>query len=108
MAANALLNRASRRTSQTSKRAGARLEFRVSDETQELFKRASEMTGRTMTDFVITAAAEAAHQAIERAEVVRISLKSQECFADALLSPPKPNDALKRAFERRRQMIGEE
>ncbi len=56
-------------------------------------------------DFVVTAAPEAALRVIEQAEVVRLSLTDQECFARALLSPPEPVSALKRAFARRRTWI---
>ncbi|MBK7846252.1 MAG: DUF1778 domain-containing protein [Zoogloea sp.] len=44
-------------------------------------------------------------EAIEPAEVIRLSLADQECFAQALLSPPRPKPALKRAFARRRKLI---
>ena len=43
-----------------------------------------------------------AQRAIEQAEVVRPSLADQECFSQALLSPPEPSPALQRAFESRR------
>jgi uncharacterized protein (DUF1778 family) len=44
--------------------------------------------------------------AIEQADVMRLSLADQACFAQALLSPPKPTPALKRAFARRRKLLG--
>ena len=58
-----------------------------------------------MTDFVVSAFQDAAQQAIERAEVIRLSLADQECFAQALLSPPAPSSALKRAFARRTKLL---
>jgi uncharacterized protein (DUF1778 family) len=48
---------------------------------------------------------DAAQRAIEQAEVVRLSLADQECFAQALLSPPQSAPALDRAFERRRKLL---
>ncbi|MDS4030949.1 MAG: DUF1778 domain-containing protein [Candidatus Contendobacter sp.] len=83
----------------------ARLEARISPELHALLKRAAELQGRTLTDFVVTAVQEAAQQAIEQAEVIRLSLADQECFARALLSPPPPNPALERAFARRRKLV---
>ena len=71
-----------------------------------LLKRAAEIQGRSMTDFVVAAVQDAAHRAIEESEVVRLSMADQECFAQALLSPPKPAPALKRAFDRRRKLLG--
>lgn len=83
----------------------ARLEARISTDLHAMLKRAAELQGRTMTDFVVAAVQDAAHRAIEQAEVMRLSLADQECFAQALLSPPQPTSALQRAFERRRQLL---
>jgi uncharacterized protein (DUF1778 family) len=70
-----------------------------------MLKRAAEIQGRTMTDFVVSAVQEAAQQAIQEAGVLRLSLADQESFAQALLLSPKPNAALKRAFARRKKLI---
>ena len=86
----------------------ARLEARISTDLHALLKRAAELQGRTMTDFVVTAVQEAARQAIEQAEIIRLSLADQECFAHALLSPPPPTPALQRAFVRRGQLLRSE
>lgn len=83
----------------------ARLEARISHDLHTMLKRAAELQGRTMTDFVIAAVQDAAQHAIEQAELMRLSLADQECFAQALLSPPPPSPALKRAFARRRKLL---
>jgi uncharacterized protein (DUF1778 family) len=83
----------------------ARLEARISTDLHAMLKRASELQGRTMTDFVVAAVQDAAQNAITQAEVIRLSLADQECFAQAILSPPKANPALKRAFTRRRKLL---
>lgn len=83
----------------------ARLEARISTDLHVMLKRAAELQGRTMTDFVVAAVQDAAQRAIEQAEVIRLSLADQECFAQALLSPPKPAPALKRAFARRSKLL---
>jgi uncharacterized protein (DUF1778 family) len=86
----------------------ARLEARISTELHSMLKRAAEIQGRTMTDFVVSAVQDAAQRTIEQAEVIRLSLADQECFAQALLSPPQLAPALQRAFSRRRKLIGTE
>ena len=83
----------------------ARLEARISPDLRTMVKRAAELQGRTVTDFVVAAVQDAAQRAIEQAEVIRLSLADQECFAQALLSPPKATPALKRAFTRRRKLV---
>lgn len=85
--------------------ASARLEARISPDLHTLLKRAAELQGRTMTDFVVSAVQAAAQQTIEQAEVVRLSLADQACFAQALLSPPEPAAALERAFDRRSKLL---
>ena len=86
----------------------SRLEARISTDLHSMLKRAAELQGRTMTDFVVAAVQDAAQQAIQQAEVIRLSLADQECFAQALLSPPRPSPALKRAFVRRSKLLRSE
>lgn len=84
----------------------ARLEARISMDLHTLLKRAAEIQGRTMTDFVVSAVQDAAQRAIEQAEVIRLTLADQECFARALMAPPEPAPALERALARRRKLLG--
>ncbi len=66
----------------------ARLEARLPTEVHALLKRAAEIQGRTLTDFVVSAAREAAFRTIEQNEIVRLSIKDQRQIAAALLQPP--------------------
>ena len=83
----------------------ARLEARISTDLHFILKRAAELQGRTMTDFVVSAVQDAAQRAIDQAEVIRLSLADQECFAQALMSPPRASSALKGAFSRRNKLL---
>jgi uncharacterized protein (DUF1778 family) len=94
-------------TKTAPKRAEARMECRMTQDIQELLKTAADMSGRSLTDFVVSAATTAAHQVIEQAHVVRLSLTDQRRFADAILAPAEPTDALVRAFKRRRERMGD-
>ena len=86
----------------------ARLEARIGTDLHSMLKRAAELQGRTMTDFVVSAVQDTAQRAIEQAEVMRLSLADQECFAQALLSPPQTAPALERAFARRSKLLRDE
>ena len=86
----------------------APLEARIGAELHAMLKRAAEIQGRSLTDFVVSAVQEAAQRAIEQGEVVRLSLADSERFAQALLSPPDPSPALERAFARRRKLLSAE
>ena len=58
------------------------------------------------TDFVVSAAREAACRTIAEVEVLELSAEDQKRFADAILKPPAPNAALRRAARRRRELLG--
>ena len=83
----------------------ARLEARISVELHAMLKRAAEIEGRTVTDFVIATVQAAAQQTIAQAEIINLSLADQQAFAQALLNPPEPATALRRAFERRKKLF---
>ncbi|MBK5291287.1 MAG: DUF1778 domain-containing protein [Acidobacteriia bacterium] len=84
----------------------ARLEARLPADVHALLKRAAEMQGRTLTDFVVTAAREAAYRAVEEAGIIRLSVEDQRRIAKAILNPPEPVPALRRAFKRRHKLFG--
>lgn len=78
----------------------ARLEARLPASVYALLKRAAELKGRSITDFVVNAAQDAAQRVIEEDGIIRLSVEDQMRFAQALLNPPAPNAALKRAMSR--------
>lgn len=86
----------------------ARLEARISKDSHNLLKRAAEIQGRTMTDFVVSVVQEAAQRVIEESDVIKFSLADQAHFANTLLNPPEPSDPLQRAFARRKALIKSE
>ena len=78
----------------------ARLEVRLPTSVYALLKRAAELKGRSISDFVLSAAQDAAQRAIEDDGIIRLSAGDQARFAQALINPPTPNAALKRAMRR--------
>ena len=84
-----------------------RLEARISREQKELFQRAADIQGRTLTDFVISSLQEAAKRAIQEHEMMILSVQDREVFVEALLNPPNPSDKLRSAAQRYKQKIGE-
>lgn len=75
----------------------SRLEARLPTSVYATLKRAAELKGRSLTDFVVSAAHDAAQRAIEEESLIRLSAEGQRRFAEALINPPAPNAALKRA-----------
>ena len=71
-------------------------------------KRAAELQGRSVSDFVIAAARDAAQRTIEETQIIWLSVEDQRCFVDLLLNPAPLSPALIRAAEAHRRLIGEE
>lgn len=97
--------RAAITTPRAPKSQSARLEARISLDLHGAVKRAAEIQGRTVTDFVVDALQSAASKAITQADHVRMSIADQEAFANALITPVKPNAALKRAFTKANKLL---
>ena len=76
----------------------ARLEARLPASVYALLKRAAQLKGRSLSDFVVNAARDAAQRAIEDEGIIRLSAEDQARFAQALINPPAPSAALKRAM----------
>jgi len=83
-----------------------RLEARVSADQKDLFVKAAELQGRTLTDFVVASVHEAAIRTIEDMRVIRLDAAESRAFAEALLDPREPNDRLKEAARRYRETFG--
>jgi uncharacterized protein (DUF1778 family) len=83
----------------------ARIEARISPEMLTVVKRAAEIQGRSLSDFVVAAAQEAARRTIEDTSIVRLSIDDQRRMMDALLDPPEPNAALRKAAEAHRRLV---
>lgn len=84
----------------------ARLEARIPPEVHAMLKRAAEIEGRTMSDFVVAAASAAARHTIEETQMIRLSAEDQKRFVEALLKPSKAAPAMARAFEHHQRLIG--
>lgn len=71
----------------------ARIEVRISPETLETVRRAAEIQGQSVSEFMAAAAQEAAQRAIHQVKPLKPSRR------------PPPAAALRRAFKRHRALI---
>ena len=78
----------------------SRLEARISAEEKELLKRAAELQGCSLTEFVVRAAQEAARKAVKEHHMMSLTARDTEAFVKAILKPPAPSKKLKRAAAR--------
>jgi uncharacterized protein (DUF1778 family) len=83
----------------------ARIEARIAPDALAVVKRAAEIQGRSVSDFVVAAAQEAANRTIEEAHLIRLSVEEQRRFVDLLLDPPLRAPALERARKAHARLI---
>lgn len=83
----------------------ARVEARIAPDALAVVRRAAELQGRSVSDFLVAAALKDAHQTIEDAQIIRLSVDDQQRFADLLINPPPLAPAMQRALNARKRLI---
>ena len=91
---------ATKKYSKRHRRVSERIELRVSPEQKTHFVRAAQLRGQSLTDFAVDSMQRAAVQTAEDNHVLRLSTEDSRIFVDALMNPPKPNEAVSRAAKR--------
>ncbi len=83
----------------------ARIEARISPETLRVVKRAAELQGRSLSDFLVDSAVTMAHKTIEETQLIRLAVEDQEAVAKAILTPPPLAPAMERAISRYQKIV---
>ena len=76
----------------------ARLEARIAPEALAVVRRAAEIQGRSVSDFVVAAAQEAAQKTVSEVEVIRLSREAQEQFVKASDEAAQTEPGLEESF----------
>jgi uncharacterized protein (DUF1778 family) len=84
----------------------ARLEARLTDEQKALFQHAADLTGRSLTEFVVSSAQEVAARTVREHDVLTLSGRDRQFFVKALLKPNPPNKRLRQAARRYNRITG--
>jgi uncharacterized protein (DUF1778 family) len=92
--------------SQAGQERTERLEARITQAQKALFKQAAELEGRTLSDFIVQAASEAAIRTVQAHQVIALTAQEQKVFVEALLNPPAPGPRLRSAARRYRKIMG--
>ena len=90
------------------RRRTARIEARIAPDALAIVRRAAEIQGRSVSDFLVAAAQEAASRTIAETEIIRLSVEDQRRIAEAIMNPPEPTPGLRKAFQRHRELFGKE
>jgi uncharacterized protein (DUF1778 family) len=82
-----------------------RLEARVPQPLKSLIDRAAALEGRSLTDYVIATLERHAVKVVREHEILQLSTIDSEAFARAMITPPKPNRALKGILSRHAKSV---
>lgn len=78
-----------------------RFDTRLSGKQKDLFELAAQLGGyKTLSEFILSAAQHQAENILERHRQMLADEEDRKIFFKALLHPPKPNAALKKAMAR--------
>lgn len=83
-----------------------RLEARIKIEQKQLFERAAALQGRSVTDFVLASAEEAAVRTIQNYELIQISGRDRDFFVESVLNARAPSKKLRDAAARYKTSMG--
>ena len=85
----------------------ARVEARITPDALAIIKHAAELQGRSVSDFMVSAAEETARRAINDSHIIHLSVADQRRFAELLLEPPPLSSAMQRAKKAHANLIGD-
>ncbi len=83
-----------------------RIEAKVTPETKALIQQAADIESSTLADFLSKSAQAAAQAVIRNHNVLKLNAEDSRAFAEAILNPAEPNEALKKAMRRHKQELG--
>jgi uncharacterized protein (DUF1778 family) len=81
-----------------------RLNFRLSSDQERALRQAAELTGQSMTGFVLSSAVERAQELLKRANTIQLSEAAFRKFVADLNEPVKVVPELVRLFSRHSQI----
>ena len=71
----------------------------------EKITEAAQTVGATLNQFLVQSALERANEILERERVISLSSNAAKTVFDLIENPPKPNEQLKRAIKRRKNIL---
>lgn len=86
-------------------KAEMRVAARMPEDVFDRINEAASISGSTLNQFLVSAALDKANAVLERERVINLNFSSAKIVLDSLANPPEPNEALKGAMQRRRQLL---
>ena len=84
-----------------------RIPTRMPHAVYEKITEAAALQGATLNQFIVSAALDKANAILEQERVIRLNFDSAKVVLDLISNPPEPNDALKSAMVKRKELFAD-
>lgn len=81
-----------------------RIDLRLNEDDKHMIEEAAAMTNQSISQFMVSTASERAAEVIDQHRRLLLNEESWNLVMDAITNPPAPNDRLKRAASRLREL----
>ena len=81
-----------------------RIDLRLNEDDKHMIEEAAAMTNQSISQFMVSTASERAAEVIDQHRRLFLNEESWNLVMDAITNPPVPNDRLKRAANRLREL----
>ncbi|EHM5632424.1 TPA: DUF1778 domain-containing protein [Citrobacter freundii] len=81
-----------------------RIDLRLNEDDKHMIEEAAAMTNQSISQFMVSTASERAAEVIDQHRRMLLNEESWNLVMDAITNPPAPNDRLKRAANRLREL----
>ncbi len=81
-----------------------RIDLRLNEDDKHMIEEAAAMTNQSVSQFMVSTASERAAEVIDQHRRLLLNEESWNLVMDAITHPPAPNDRLKRAANRLREL----
>lgn len=81
-----------------------RIDLRLNEDDKHMIEEAAAMTNQSISQFMVSTASERAAEVINQHRRLLLNEESWNLVMDAIINPPAPNDRLKRAANRLREL----
>jgi uncharacterized protein (DUF1778 family) len=82
-----------------------RINLRLDKAAKRRIEKAASYQGTTVSSFILSSALTSADEALQKHETMVLEREDAEIFFDAILDPPKPNAAFRRAMKEYRKRV---
>ena len=81
-----------------------RIDLRLNEDDKHMIEEAAAMTNQSISQFMVSTASARAAEVIDQHRRLLLNEESWKLVMDAITNPPAPNDRLKRAANRLREL----